>query len=437
MARGDLAELSGADRQGARERAFRLLASTVAALFIAFAGLAAIFFWYDYASRWVIHTHEVRAGIADVLQGMSDAESGERAYLLTHDPRFLDQIERARATAARRVAEVLQQTADNADQQVRVRALPPLMAKRMAVVDDVIRHASANDLPGAVAVIRKGEGIRAMEGIRAIVAAADAAEAQLEVDRDRRARLARGLAAGTLVVFAVLLSLLFAKAMRDLSLDREVEAETADRLRELVTQRTLLLDEVNHRVKNSLQQIAGVVRLQSRATQQPQVREALEKTLSRIMAVGRVHEQVYKAEGRLGVFDAGAYAEQLARDLVQSMGRDNVTLATEADPALLDLSHAGPIALILNELVTNGLKYGCPDDAPCVLKVEFRQVGEDYRLSVVDEGPGLPADFDLAGPSTLGLRAVDALARQLGGHVEVAPRDRGAEFAVLFPKRAA
>jgi two-component sensor histidine kinase len=237
-----------------------------------------------------------------------------------------------------------------------------------------------------------------------------------------------------LVSFALALGALFIKARRDINLDREAEADAAETLRELLRQRTLLLDEVNHRVKNSLQQIASVVRLQSRTAAHGETREALGKTLSRIMAVGRVHEQAYKSSEEVGHFDAGLYAQTLAVDLVGSMGRDDIALETDVETAQLELKQASPIALILNELITNALKYGCPEGQPSRLRVAFKAEPETYRLSVSDEGPGLPADFSLNGKNSLGMRAIQALARQLDGQLSVDESPVGAAFSVRFPR---
>lgn len=437
MARGDLAEITGSDRQAARERAFRLLAAVITALVVAFGVLSAGFIWYDSAVRSVAHAHQVRTGVSDVLQGVVEAESAQRAYMITFSERFVAVLADRRVHVLRRISDLRALTADNPDQQRRIARLSRLVDQRLALMDQVVNTRRNTDIITA-ATFGRNQGANALNvELRRILAEIDSAEQVLERDRERRASTLRLLLVGTAVTFGLLLIALFVKAVRDIALDREVEAETADRLRELVRQRTLLLDEVNHRVKNSLQQIAGVMRLQARASSNLEVREALEKTLARIMAVGRVHEQVYKAEGRLGVFDAGGYAEHLARDLVQSMGREDIRLTLDTEPAQLDLGHASPIALILNELITNALKYGCPPQSPCTLAVSFRSHGEDYVLSVTDQGPGVAAGAQPLGPATLGLRAVDALARQLGGRLEILRPETGAHFQVRFPKAAA
>jgi two-component sensor histidine kinase len=436
MARGDPAEFAGSDRQGARERAFRLLAGAVAALFITFASLGGVFLWYDNASAWVAHTHQVRSGITDVLQAMTNAESAQRGYLLTGQDRFLNEVTEAKADATARIGYVATLTRDNPDQQRRVTDLRVQMDRRLAVIDQTVAQRRAGDLQGALQILDRGEGRAAMTAVRQLVAHMDQAEGRLEAARATRASSIRYAVIGALAIFAALLTWLFIKALRDISLDREVEADTAERLRVLLRERTLLLDEVNHRVKNSLQQIASVVRLQSRSVADPAAREALDKTLDRIMAVGRVHEQLYKTGGQVGVFDAGLYAEGLARELVESLGRDDIGLETRIEPAVLDLRQAVPLALILNELITNALKYGCPADKACKIYVGFGTDGSDYRLTVADNGVGLPKGFTTQTTKSLGMRAVEALSRQLGGNLIVENPEVGAAFAVVFPRSA-
>jgi two-component sensor histidine kinase len=436
MRPGDPSETHGSDRQAARERAFRLLAGTVTSLFAAFAILGGVFLWYDNAAGWVAHTHQVRSGIADILQSLTDAESAQRGYVLTGDRSYRVEAETAKARAQATLQAVDEMTADNPDQQARVAALRVQIAKRIAVIDQTIAAREHGDAVAAIHIIRQGEGTAAMLQVRREIAALDQAEQALEVSRRARATGMRATVIASLALFAGLLTWLFIRAMRDLNLDREAEADSAERLRRLLADRTLLLDEVNHRVKNSLQQIASVVRLQARNAH-PEARDALDKTLSRIMAVGRVHEQLYRAGGEVGQFDAGLYAETLARDLVESLGRDDIELETDVEPASLDLRQAVPLALILNELITNALKYGCRPDTPCKISVGFGTIGEDYCLSVSDNGVGLPKGFTIKTTKSLGMRAIDALARQLQGRFVVEQQEVGAGFAVIFPRSPA
>lgn len=434
MARGDPAEIAGSNRQLARERAFRLLAISVSALFLTFVALGGAFVWYDRAASWVSHTHEVRSGIDSLRQALTDAESAQRGFILTGDSRFTDQVEAARAAAQEDAARLTKLTQDNPLQHQRVQTLRGFMATRMAAIDETIAARSAGSVGAALQIIARGEGIAAMDGVRRIAGELEREEARLQVARTQQVAIVRSVIITALVFFGLLLSFLFTKAMRDINLDREVEADTSERLRALLADRTLLLDEVNHRVKNSLQQIASVVRLQSRSVASPETRAALDTTLDRIIAVGRVHEQLYKAGGQIGVFDAGHYAKSLAHDLVDSMGREDIVLETDIRAAMLDLRQAAPLALILNELITNALKYGCPPDRPGKIKVSFGTEGEEYRLGVSDEGEGLPEGFTIRGAKSLGMRAIEALSRQLGGRFEIEQPGTGAAFAVLFPR---
>ncbi len=434
MARGDPAEISGSHRQLARERAFRLLALTVTALFLAFAALGGAFVWYDRAAAALSHTHDVRSGIDTLRQALTDAESAQRAYILTGDGQFIERVEAGRTTAHRQLDRLERLTRDNPLQQHRVEQLRGLMATRLAIVDQSMEARRQGTAGAAIQIISRGEGIAAMDGVRQIAGELEREQARLEAVRSEQVAAVRTMLIAATLMFAALLAMLFFKALRDISLDREVEADTAERLRVLLADRTLLLDEVNHRVKNSLQQIASVVRLQSRTVEHADAREALEKTLDRIIAVGRVHEQLYKAGGEIGAFDAGHYAEALAHDLVESLGRDDIVLETDIQSAMLDVRQAVPLALILNELITNALKYGCPADRASRIRVTFGTEGDEYRLSVSDDGDGLQEGFTPHAKKSLGMRAIEALSRQLGGRFEIERPEAGAAFAVLFPR---
>ena len=434
MARADPAEIAGSDRQAARERGFRLLAATVTALFAAFLCLGLVLLWYDNAAKWVGHTHQVRSGIADVVQALTKAEAAQRGFLLTGEPLFLEQLEDAREEADATITAVDLMTLDNPAQQRRVEILRTRMGQRMAVIDETVKLGRKGRVAEAAEIIRRGEGLAAMAAVRSLITDLDRAEARLEARRAAHASMIRAGVVLALVVFALLLGALFIKAVRDISLDREAETETAERLRDLLRQRTLLLDEVNHRVKNSLQQIASVVRLQARAARATETKDALEKTLTRIMAVGRVHELTYKSGEGAGMFDAGLYAQTLAADLVGSLGRDEIALETEVDFIQLEMRQASPIALILNELITNALKYGCPPNRPGCIVVRFKAEAGQYKLTVADQGDGLSEEFSVEEKKSLGMRVIQALARQLGGELVVDQPTVGAEFSVVFPR---
>jgi two-component sensor histidine kinase len=425
--RGEPVDVSGSNRQAARERGFRLLAVTVTALFLTFAALGAAFQWYDATVSSVTRTREVRNGMSDVLQALTDAESAQRGYLLTGDTRFESRIAEARAYAARRLDDTARIIRETPEQQQRLQRLRRLVGMRLAEIDQTVALRRQGGRQAAAEAILDGEGMAAMDGARLIALMVNREEASLEEARLARKESLRQVFLMALIGFAALLGALFLKAMRDLSLDREAEARVSEQLRQLVADRTLLIDEVNHRVKNSLQQIVSVIRLQTRSVTNPDAKAALDHTLSRIMAVGRVHEQLYKTGAAVGLFDAGAYAETLARELVDSIG-GAVSLTTRVESIELEMSKAVPLALILNELVTNALKY-----ARGALEVEFVRRNDGCRLTVADNGPGVPADFTPSASTGLGMRAVEALTRQLEGRLIVERPPVGARFSIEFP----
>jgi len=433
----DRDESRGHDRQSARERGFRLLAGTVACLFLAFAALGGAFLWYDASEASVTHTHEVRSGIGDLLQDLTAAESAQRGYVLTGDRRFAAEADKAEQEAEADLKAIETLTQDNPAQQTRVRIVRQDMNVRLNVIDSVMAARAAGAPVAAIRIMRQGVGRAAMAAVRRQVVELDAAERDLEARRKSTTATIRVIILLALVAFAAVLAGLFIRAVRDIDLDRRAEAAVAERLRRLLADRTLLLDEVNHRVKNSLQQVASVVRLQSRAVAHPDARAALDKTLDRIMAVGRVHEQLYKVGGEIGQFDAGLFAEALARELVESLGREDVVLETDVSAVSLDVRQAVPLALILNELITNALKYGCPLGKAGRIRVVLVADGMNYRLGVADEGPGLPDGGLPQGAKSLGMRAIHALTRQLEGEFVVEQPRTGAAFSVVFPRSPA
>ncbi|MCC7267829.1 MAG: CHASE3 domain-containing protein [Caulobacteraceae bacterium] len=420
-------------RGAARERTLRLLGVTLGALFLAFAGLGGVFFWYDSASEWVNHTREVRSAIAEVMEGLAEAESAQRGLLLTEDRRFIEHLSQARRHIDDDIQAIERLTRDNPEQQGRLERLRALTQIRLQVIDRTVAMAQAGQAREATDLILQGQGLSAMIDIRALLQEFAAEEARLDARRSARVGEIRIILIVALVVFALTLAGLLVHGLREIALDRETEARQTAELRKLLGERTLLLAEVNHRVKNSLQQVASVIRLQTRTVVHEGARQALNDALSRIMAVGRVHEQLYRGAD-VGEFDAGEYAAVLARELVDSMGREDVALELVVTPAKLDLTRAVPLALILNELVTNALKYGCLPDTRGCIRVGFGAVDEGYRLSVADKGPGVPGDFAPESSKSLGMRVIQALARQLNGRLVVEKPPVGAEFAVVFPK---
>jgi two-component sensor histidine kinase len=191
--------------------------------------------------------------------------------------------------------------------------------------------------------------------------------------------------------------------------------DLAQELRELVHEKELLIKEVHHRVKNNLQVVTSLLRLQARTIEDPAAREAFRVCQDRVAAIARVHERLYHSSN-VARIDLHTYAAQLVREVscAYVVHPDAISITTELDPIALRLDDAVPWALILNELVTNALKHGFPDGRRGQIRIACRDVGDGrIELTVADDGVGLPAHK--AAPQ---LPLVAMLARQLGGSVE-------------------
>src|SRR6516162_4462871 len=194
----------------------------------------------------------------------------------------------------------------------------------------------------------------------------------------------------------------------------------------------VLLNEINHRVKNSLQIVTGMLHLQANSVKDAKLSAHLAEASNRISAIARAYERLaYDAE--VDNIDLSTYLREVCVDAVS--GTSHCDLAIDATSGILfHPDRAIPIALIVNELVTNAAKYAFSGRSDNRIWVRLVRQNEDTILiSVRDNGVGLPSEFDLTRSKGLGMRVVAALAKQLGGDfTQVAVAD-GAEFGLLVP----
>jgi len=217
-------------------------------------------------------------------------------------------------------------------------------------------------------------------------------------------------------------------------LERAAEKEQLNsKLAQALADREVLLKEVHHRVKNNLQVVCSLLGMQADALEDPAAVAALQNSQNRVQSMAIIHEMLYGSEN-LSDIDFSEYAQTLLDELAVSFGVDATRLQLRADSARLriGLDHAIPCGLILNELITNSLKYGFREDHG---KVEVAiQACEPGRLllSVADDGDGLPPGLDISNTRSLGLRIVHILVKQMDGELAVSS-ERGAKFEVTFP----
>lgn len=216
-----------------------------------------------------------------------------------------------------------------------------------------------------------------------------------------------------------------------------VEAE----LRRTLAERDLLLREVNHRVKNSLQLVLSMLSLQGNEFREAGAKELFSKAIARVTAIASIHERLYQDTDPLTI-DMQTYLSGLCAELARAGIGDerHADLRTDIEPLRLPTEHGVSLALVVNELVMNALKHGRTDDRPAIIKVSLRRLDSGQaRLTIADNGPGLSADAAAGSskPSSgLGTRLISMLVRQLNGQLQVEHAD-GYAAHITFPLQPA
>jgi len=208
-----------------------------------------------------------------------------------------------------------------------------------------------------------------------------------------------------------------------------------DAMRASLKEKTVLLKEVHHRVKNNLQIVISLLHLQAVRIKNPEALEAMQETANRVRSMALLHETLYLSES-LARVNFGSYIEHICSHLFRSYGPKaaRVKLELRLETVATNLDQSVSCGLIVNELVSNVLKHAFPDGRAGTITVELRALPqEQVVLKVADDGVGLPASFDIHQTGTLGHQLVFMLAEKLHGTVEVA-RERGTVFQIVFQK---
>jgi two-component sensor histidine kinase len=192
--------------------------------------------------------------------------------------------------------------------------------------------------------------------------------------------------------------------------------------------------EIHHRVKNNLQTVAALLRLQARRMDVPEARAALEESVRRVASIAVVHEVLSQAPDQTAPFD-GVADQVLAMCAEVAAPQSAVRVGREGAPGLLPAEVATPLAQVLTELVQNAVEHGFPDGRDGRVRVCFRRSEDALTVQVLDDGAGLPAGFTLSGSPRLGLQIVRTLVEsELRGALVLTPaRDGGTQVEVTLP----
>jgi two-component sensor histidine kinase len=206
-----------------------------------------------------------------------------------------------------------------------------------------------------------------------------------------------------------------------------------NRIAASLQEKEVLLREIHHRVKNNMQIISSLLRLQASGLTDPAALASLQISQDRIRSMALVHEGLYRSSD-LSRIDFAEYVRKLTGRLfsINARLRTDITLHIEIEDILLDVNRAVPCGLIINELVTNALKHAFPDGRKgdiFIRMAAYKQKG--FSLTVADNGVGIPAGIDLRSSDSLGIQIVGDLVQQLRGTLRV-NTERGVQFTIRF-----
>lgn len=226
---------------------------------------------------------------------------------------------------------------------------------------------------------------------------------------------------------------LVSAAIRDVSRTKDIEHQIRTSLKE----KEALLQEIHHRVKNNLQIVDSLLSLQSGYIDEPRTLTQFQESQGRIRSMALIHEKLYRSDD-LSSVDLADYVKSLVDMLMHAYAdRSSVTLEARLARVAVSIDTAVPVGLMLNELVTNALKYAFPNDRPGRLTVTLsREAGGRIALQIHDDGVGLEPDFQFEKSNTLGLRLVRMFGRQLRADVTLRSRPGDTAFDVRFTEAA-
>jgi PAS domain S-box-containing protein len=221
----------------------------------------------------------------------------------------------------------------------------------------------------------------------------------------------------------------FVTVQQDITEQKQAEEKVKASLKE----KEVLLKEIHHRVKNNLGIVSSLLQMQYRRTQDSQATAILLDSRNRIASIALVHEKLYRSDD-LANINFAQYIPDLTTHLFDSynVSSSNIQLNIQVEDVSLDIETAIPCGLIINELVSNALKYAFPIDCTGKIQVSLSQASNHTLMLIIrDNGVGLPAEFESKKTKTLGMNLIQGLVKQLRGTLEINSQ-QGTEFKISF-----
>lgn len=199
-------------------------------------------------------------------------------------------------------------------------------------------------------------------------------------------------------------------------------------------EKEMLLKEVHHRVKNNLQTVSSLLSLQTRNVQETKMKNLLKSTQNRVISMAMVHEMLYMRKD-ISQIEYKSYVQELSEYLIRSIkGLDSkVNLKIDIPEIKLGIDTAIPLGLLINEAVTNALKYGFADDQEGEIYIALKkEIDKHYVLNIGDNGVGFPETVNHKNSKSLGLKLIHNLTRQLKGSIEKDTSKKGTNYIIKF-----
>jgi two-component sensor histidine kinase len=218
---------------------------------------------------------------------------------------------------------------------------------------------------------------------------------------------------------------------------RAIEQLRAERNRnaDLMRRTEIMFSELQHRVSNNLQTVAGILILQETKVIDPEAQRALQEARNRITMIGKLHRKLHAPD--LGSVELASFLDELCRDVIQTSGVQGVNCVVTVNGVDISPKKFIPLALIVTELLSNSLEHAFTDSRGGSVRITCHpdSVTDDIVLMVDDDGQGLPVNFNLQTTKSLGLYIAKSLAEQIGGRLSMASH-RGTQCTLYFPASA-
>jgi len=220
-------------------------------------------------------------------------------------------------------------------------------------------------------------------------------------------------------------------ALKKLELE-ETKVKNMKAIESSLAENEILLKEVHHRVKNNMQLIISLFRLQMKSLSDDNVREVFRDSLNRVYSMALIHEKLYRSDNMADV-DFSDYIQGLTRNLFLSYGVSaRVRLVLDIEEVNLNINTAIPLGLIVNEMISNSLKYAFPDGEKGTIKIILKKRNDsEFILSVSDEGIGFPENLDIENIESMGMQLIQTLSKQLRAKLEII-NDGGVKYVLHF-----